>query len=243
MVDTNYKCVTDVGELASYLKDAKIVGFDYETAPTVAYRNEDKAALDPAKADIVGCSFSVAVGSGIYVPIRHKVGTNIDPMTFFAFLREFLSNPAIIKVAHNLAFESAFSYAQGIIIQEPVYDTIAASQMTLCGNYKFRALKESGLKALAAELLNTPLPTFSDVTDGRHFDELDAQDAETVRYGAADSDFALRLYYLFNDWFDRYLPRHRTIVEMIESPTAVYLRLMKYKGVPIDFELLTHKSR
>ena len=48
------------------------------------------------------------------------------------------------------------------------------------------------------------LPTFSDVTNGRHFDELDAQDAETIRYGCADSDFALRLYHIFNSWFDRF---------------------------------------
>ena len=43
-----------------------------------------------------------------------------------------------------------------------------------------------------------------------------------MQYACADSDFALRLYHLFNDWFDRYLPRHRFLVEQVESPTAVY---------------------
>ena len=74
----------------------------------------------------------------------------------------------------------------------------------------------------------------SAVTDGKHFDELDAQSDETVRYGAADSDFALRLHNLFNNWFDKYLPKHRWIVENIESPTAVYLGIMKHNGAPVD---------
>ena len=82
------------------------------------------------------------------------------------------------------------------------------------------------------------MPTFSEVTNGRHFDELDAQDSETVRYGCADSDFALRLYHIFNNWFDRFLPKHRYIAEQIESPTAVYLGIMKHNGVPVDADLM-----
>ena len=61
---------------------------------------------------------------------------------------------------------------------------------------------------------------------------------ETIRYGCADSDFALRLYYIFNNWFDRFLPKHRYLVEQIESPTAVYLGLMKYNGVPVNVDLM-----
>lgn len=49
-----------------------------------------------------------------------------------------------------------------------------------------------------------------------------------------DSDFALRLYHKFNDWFDRYLPKHRYIVEEIESLTAVYLGIMKTNGIPVN---------
>lgn len=110
--------------------------------------------------------------------------------------------------------------------------------MTLKSNYAFRKLADSGLKKLAEELCHERLPTFSDVTNGRHFDELDAQDAETIRYGCADSDFALRLYHIFNNWFDRFLPKHRYLVEEIESPAAVYLGLMKYNGVPVDVDLM-----
>lgn len=241
-MNANYKCITSVEGIREYIGDAKIVAFDYETAPDEAYRNEDKAALDAHKAHIVGCSFSVSEGSGIYVPVAHKVGNNIEPTAFDKFLREFLSNTAIVKIAHNLAFESQMSYARDIVIMPPVYDTIAASQMSLKSSTEFRKLTDSGLKKLAAELCSEPLPSFTDVTDGRHFDELDAQDAETVRYGAADSDYSLRLYHIFNKWFDRFLPKHRTIVEEIESPTAVYLGIMKYNGVPINYPLMLQRK-
>lgn len=237
-----YKCITFVEGIRDYIGDAKIIAFDYETAPDEAYRNEEKAALDAHKAHIVGCSFSVTEGTGIYVPVAHKVGKNIELTSFDKFLREFLANTAVVKIAHNLAFESQMSYARGIVIMPPVYDTIAASQMSLKSCTEFRKLTDSGLKKLAAELCGEPLPSFTDVTDGRHFDELDAQDAETVRYGAADSDYSLRLYNIFNKWFDRFLPKHRTIVEDIESPTAVYLGIMKYNGVPINYPLMLQRK-
>lgn len=241
-MNTDYKCVTTVDGINDYIGGSRIVAFDFETAPDDPYREEDKAALDPARAHIVGCSFSVKEGTGIYVPIAHRIGNNIDKDAFFAFLTAFLMNTTAIKIAHNIAFESSMAYARGIVIQAPVYDTICASQMSLKSIYEFRKLNESGLKRLAEELFGEPLPSFSSVTDGKHFDELDAQDEETVRYGSADSDFALRLYHKFNDWFDRYLPKHRYIVEEIESPTAVYLGIMKANGIPVNLPLMQERK-
>ncbi|MBR4857696.1 MAG: bifunctional 3'-5' exonuclease/DNA polymerase [Clostridia bacterium] len=241
-MNDKYKCITTVDEIRAYIGNAKVVAFDYETAPDEVYRQEEKAALDAHKSHIVGCSFSVEEHTGIYVPVSHKEGVNIEYTAFFTFLRDFLMNPNIVKVAHNIAFESQVSYALGIVILPPVYDTIVAAQMTLKSNFEFRGLHDSGLKKLAAELCGEPLPSFTDVTDGRHFDELNAQDFETVRYGAADSDFSLRLYFLFNNWLEKYLPKHKNIVESIESPTAVYLGIMKYNGVPIDYPLMLSRK-
>lgn len=241
-MNTEYKCVTTVDGIHDYIGGSHIVAFDFETAPDDPYREEDKAALDPARAHIVGCSFSVKEGTGVYVPVAHRIGTNIDGDAFFAFLTAFLMDKTLIKIVHNIAFESSMAYARGIVIQAPVYDTICASQMSLKSIYEFRKLNESGLKRLAEELFGEPLPSFSSVTDGKHFDELDAQDEETVRYGSADSDFALRLYHKFNDWFDRYLSKHRYIVEEIESPTAVYLGIMKTNGIPVNLPLMQERK-
>ena len=151
-------------------------------------------------------------------------------------------NPDVVKIAHNLAFEAKFLYALGIVVQPPCYDTMAAAQMTLKSASEFRVLSDCGLKTLVPQLLGVDLPSFEAVTAGRHFDELDPQDAETIRYACADSDFALRLYRLFNRWFDRFLPRHRAIVEALESPTAVYCGLMAYNGVRMDRAAMEEKQ-
>lgn len=241
----NYQCVDTLSEIQRYLADAKVVAFDFETAPLDAYRDEDRAALDAHKADIVGVSFSVAEGSAIYVPLHHRIGQNADHAEhLLAALTDALwANPNVIKVAHNLAFEAMFLYAKGIVPQAPVYDTIAAAQLTLKNSTEFHKLSDSGLKKLAPTLCGAELPDFETVTGGRHFDELDAQDAETIRYACADSDYALRLYHTFNQWFDRYLPKHRKIVEDIESPTAVYCGLMKYNGIPMDKAIMLQKQQ
>lgn len=238
-----YKCVSNVEEIKTYMGGSRVVAFDFETAPNANYRDEDKAALDPAKAHIVGCSFSVNEGTGIYVPIKHRTGKNIDEEEFVHFLRGFLTNREITKVAHNIAFESAMAYTRlGVTIQAPVYDTICAAQMTLKNDYEFRGLGDSGLKKLACDICGEKLPTFEDTTNGRHFDELDADGDETVRYGAADSDFTLRLYHEFNRWFDVYLPKHRYIVEHIESPAAVYIGVMRANGLPVNTKLMESKK-
>lgn len=239
----NYRCETNLQEIEKYLRGAGVVAFDFETAPLPAYRDDNKAALDAHRSHIVGVSLSVAEGSAVYVPLRHLRGSNADPEQIIPFLRGALwMNPAVVKIAHNLSFEAMFLYALGVVVQPPCYDTIAAAQMTLKTTFEFRALSDSGLKKLVPELLGDELPTFEDVTEGWFFDELASDDPDTVRYACADSDYALRLYRRFNEWFDAYLPRHRWIVENIESPTAVYCGLMKYNGLLMDETAMIRKQ-
>ena len=232
----SYTCALSLKKIKDYLAEAAVVGFDFETSPIEEYRSEERAALDAHKAAITGVSLSVSEDSGIYIPLRHRAGRNIQrPEAVMDYLRQAVfENATVIKVAHNLAFESMFLYALGVIVQPPCYDTIAAAQLTLKNSTAFRGLSDSGLKTLVPQLFHVELPDFETVTAGRFFDELDPQDKETVRYACADSDYALRLYHLFNGWFDQYLPRHRRIVEQIESPTAVYCGLMRYNGLLMD---------
>lgn len=240
----DYRCVTTLKEIQEYLGDAGLIAFDFETAPLDEHRHDEKAGLDAHKAVIVGVSLSVSEGTGVYVPLRHRTGRNADSLDkIMRWLAEAVfTNSAIIKAAHNLSFEAMFLYALGIIVQPPCYDTIAAAQMTLKSNTEFRSLGDSGLKTLVPELFGVELPSFEAVTAGRFFDELDPQDTETIRYACADSDYTLRLYHLFNNWFDKFLPKHRYVVEELESPTAIYVGLMKYNGLLVDKKLMLSKQ-
>lgn len=241
---TNYRSEIKLSRIAALLRGKSPVAFDFETAPDAAYRDEPKAALDAHKAHIVGISFSAAEGDAFYVPLAHKEGCNAENQEqLWAFLKkEFFESTAIIKIAHNLTFEAMFLYARGIVVQMPCYDTIAAAQLTQKSQWEFRHLHDSGLKTLATGLFGAEMPSFSAVTDGRHFDEMNPQEYETIRYACADSDYTLRLYHKFNTWFDRFLPQHRVITEQIESPTAVYCGIMKYNGIPVDQAIMQQKK-
>ena len=242
MNENNYRLVTTVQGIQEYLGDHDTFAFDFETSPLDAFRDDPKASLDPARCRIVGCSLSVAEGTGIYVPIAHRAGPNINADAFFKLLKKLLTSSRL-KIAHNIAFESQMAYHLGIVIQPPVFDTICAAQLSLKSAYEFRSLSDSGLKKLAAELCGEPLPSFADVTGGKHFDELPSDDPETIRYGAADSDYSLRLHRIFTGWFDQYLPRHRYLTEEIESPTAVYLGIMHHNGIPVDLPLMMQRKQ
>ena len=235
----NYKLARNRQEILDYLEGAKVVGFDFETAPNEEYRNDPMAAIDPHKAHIVGVSFSREEGTGIYAPMAHKdTNRNLD-MT--DILRDF-AECSMIKVAHNLSFEAMFLYKHNILIKQPVYDTMLAAMMTLKTKTEFRILSDCGLKTLVPQLLHVELPKFSEVTQGKSFDELDPEDYETIRYACADADYALQLYNLINNWVDKYLPMHRKIIENIESPTAVFVGLMQYNGVSVDKALMYQKQ-
>lgn len=257
----SYRPALNSQEIKEYIGDFRVLALDIETSPFEKYRNDDKASLDAHKSGITGISFSVEKGTGIYVPFNHKVGRNADFVGTLDWIKtNILLNENMTVVIHNAAFETMFFYALGFVPKCKVYDTLSAAQMTLKTHTEFRKLNDCGLKKLVPELLKVELPTFSEVVSQAKsvnkgndiacgsgagsacFDELDSEDFETIRYACADSDYALRLYHLFNNWFDKNLPKHRYIVENIESPTAVYVGLMKYNGIPLDVKLMQAKG-
>ena len=239
----SYKLTLNIQDIKEYIGTYKLLALDIETSPLPLFRDDEKASLDAHKSSITGISFSVEENTGIYVPFNHKVGRNADFVETFNWIKNnILLNENLSVVIHNAAFESMFFYALGFIPKCKIYDTLSAAQMTLKTHTEFRKLSDCGLKKLVPELLKVELPTFESVTEGRFFSDLDSEDFETIRYACADSDYALRLYYVFNNWFDENLPNHRFIVENIESPTSVYVGIMKYNGIPLDVELMKLKG-
>ena len=240
----SYNLIYTPNELREYIEGVGVIAFDFETAPDDEWRDEPKAALDAHKAHIVGISLSVSEGSAVYLPIAHKVGKNVqsrDALIQYLTTAVF-ENHDVVKVAHNLSFEAMFLYALGIVVCEPCYDTIAAAQLTLKSKFEFRGLSDSGLKLLSTSLFGANMPDFNTVTAGRHFDEMNPAEQETLRYACADSDYTLRLYHKFNGWFKKNLPQHQDIVERVESPTAVYVGMMKYNGVPMDTDAMVARQ-
>ena len=97
----DYKAIFTIEELKNHLSGATLVAFDFETAPDEKYRKEEKAALDAHKCHIVGISFSVAEGTGVYLPLTHRIGRNAEkPNEIWNWLTtEFFHNTAAQKEA------------------------------------------------------------------------------------------------------------------------------------------------
>lgn len=244
MSSNNYVCVFTIEDIKAKLKGCKLIAFDIECSPTEEYRQDQFASLDPHKATITGISFSFSHGAGFYIPLAHKVGKNVDnPSLIIQWLKHnIFENDKIMKIAHNIAYEASFLYKYNISIRGPVYDTICASQLTLKSKWEFRKLSDSGLKTLVPEVFGVDMATFQQVTQGKHFDELNPSHEETVRYACADSDFTLRLYNRIQQWFNDYLPKHKIICANIESPVAVYTGIMKHNGINVDKQLMVSKQ-
>ena len=240
---TNYKIITAIEDLKAYLEDHSKIAFTFKTAPHYQFRKEAGADVDPVKSYIVGCSFSVSEESGVYVPLAHRLGTNMDTEEFFTFLKEFLTNKNLVKISHNIAFQAALAYGKGILIQPPVYDIGAASQLTLKKENEFRSLEESDLKILSEEILEEDVSSLLKITGKRFLDQMNADDPGVVSHCAAEACFIIRLYQKFNNWFGEYLPKHRDIVETLESPVAVYLGIMKYNGLPVNVSMMKHYKK
>ena len=94
----------------------------------------------------------------MYLPIAHRVGQNAERLTeIWAWLKDFFASASVTKIVHNLAFESQFLYAQGIVVQEPCYDTIAVAQLVYKNEKEFRTLGDFGLKTLVPEYFHEQL--------------------------------------------------------------------------------------
>jgi len=251
----HYQCVTNISDLEKYFiefwnRKKKIVAFDFECSPYEDFCNEKNAALNPYKSDISGISLSHTPNTGIYIPLTHKKGINIQTLSdnriyeILACLDACIfNNDNILKVAHNISYEAMYLYKHGFIPVAPVFDTMAAAQLTQKNNVEFRNLKDSGLKTLVKELLGVDLPQYEDATKGQCFDVLNPQDKEVIQYACADSDYSLQLYFYLKSWFKTKLPKHYYIATAIESPVAIYTGIMQYNGLKVNRKLMESKQQ
>ncbi|HEY5537893.1 MAG TPA: bifunctional 3'-5' exonuclease/DNA polymerase, partial [Acetobacterium sp.] len=226
-----YTMTTDLKALEVYLGSATIIAFDFETVPHEQWKGTGDAALDPHKAHIVGISLSVLEGTGIYIPLCHENSVNAESKFIFNFLKNrVFENPKVLKIAHNLCFEAKFLMNQGIVLALPVYDTMAAAQMTLKDDNHFRRLGDAGLKTLASEIFKISLPGFNETVGEKSFGDLDPNDQKTIDYACADADMALRLYHALNRWFEKNIPSHEGLIRTLESPVALFVAMMEKRG-------------
>ena len=218
-----------------------VVAFDTETD-----------SLTACTAKLVGVSLAIEPGKACYIPVGH-----VDPDTApddggFSFgggavplqlsldvvvghLRVVLQDSAVLKIAHNLKYDSQVLGQHGLEIA-PFDDTMLLSYVLAAG------LHGHGLDELAQLHFQHKMISFDEVTGtGKKritFDRVPLDKA--VAYAAEDADYALRLWLVLKPQIAQ--QQVARVYERMERPLVPVVAAMETRGIRIDPEILRKQS-
>jgi len=248
--ETDYRLITEIGALESWVAEARRQGYlavDTETS-----------SLNAAAAEMVGVSMALAPGRACYVPLRHggavvgadgQGGLALDAevavpeqISFDAaigVLKPLFEDPAVLKIGHNLKYDSHVLMRphNGGIRLAPVDDT-------MCLSYVLDAGRVGGhsMDFLAGHWLDHSTIKYEDVCGKGAkqvpFGSLPPEAA--LDYAAEDADITLRLWQMLR-------PRLATegltsVYERLERPLIPVLADMENAGITVDPSILARMS-
>ena len=221
-----YELVQDRASLERRVAEAAragVVAVDTETT-----------SVDEMSARLVGVSMSTAPGDGCYVPLDHRAPDALSdtpaqiPLDEArALLAPMLADPAVLKVGHNIKYDSVVLARAGMPVA-PVDDTMLLSHCLEGGKH------DQKLDTLARLFLNRATIPYKEVAgSGKNQVTFDLVPLERARdYAAEDADVALRLWRALKP---RLAPERATrIYETIERPLIPVVAEMEQAGVKVD---------
>ncbi|HXI88176.1 MAG TPA: DNA polymerase I [Parvularculaceae bacterium] len=232
-----YKTIFEPKELQDWARRASergLIAVDTETD-----------GLDAMQANLVGVSLALRPGEACYIPLGHggkglafddeDVSRQMPLETAIKTLKPMLEDPSILKIGHNLKFDSLLLSRYGVEIA-PFDDTMLLSYALDCGR------GGNGMDELAKRHLDHDTIKFSDVAGSgknqKTFDEVEIKKAS--EYAAEDADITLRLFEVLK-------PRlaaegKATVYETLERPLMPVIVAMEREGVKIDPQALSRLS-
>ncbi len=219
-----YRLVLDEAGLEALLKEleaAECFAVDTETT-----------SKEPMRAELVGLSFSVRPGHGVYVPVAHRyegAPVQLDRALVLDRLRPILEDPQRTKVAQNAKYDLLVLRRHGVGMQGIRGDPLLFDYLLDPGK-----ATGHGLDALALERLGHRTITFKEVAgrgkDQKTFDAVPLEVA--LPYAAEDADLTLQLAALLE-------PEVReaglyALFETVELPLVEVLVAMEEAGIRVD---------
>ncbi|HJR81093.1 MAG TPA: DNA polymerase I [Anaerolineales bacterium] len=213
IVDTNEK----LNELVKALNKAEVISFDTETTST-----------EEMKAEIVGISLAVKEGQGYYIPIGHRVGTNLPLEQVLPALKGPLTNPKIGKIAHNAKYDYIVLARHGLRITPLTFDTMLAEFII------DPASRNLGLKNLAFTKLGEEMTRIEELIGKGKKQVTMAEVAieSAAPYAVADAEIPLRLMPLQIEELKRV--HGEKLLYEIDLPLTPVLADMEMKGIALD---------
>ncbi len=231
--ETHYRTILHPAELEAWiarLERAELMALDTETT-----------ALDPMQAELVGLSFAVEEGEGVYIPLAHAypdAPAQLDRDTTLQRLKPLLEATQPAKLGQNLKYDLHVLANHGIQLGGIVHDTLLESYVLDAGQNRH------DLDTLAMRHLGHSNIRYEDVA-GKSAKQVPfaAVDVDTAtRYAAEDADIALRLHHLLWPKLSN-LPSVQRVYSEIEMPLLPVLARMERQGVLVDVALLKQVSQ
>ena len=243
----NYKLITNIVEFENFLENClkrDVIAIDCETD-----------SLNPKSTNLIGISIAYKEGEACYVPLRHGLNIkNEDLLTFdeslnfphqiefdlaISKLKSILEDDSIMKVGHNIKFDSLVLKQEknGSIEMSPLTDT-------MCMSYVLNLGKNSSHKLDNLALIEFEYNTikFEDVcgkgVKQKTFDQINPINA--YEYAAEDADVTLALYNLYLPRL--YQERKLTIYEKLERSLIKVLINIENRGILVNPNTLNNIS-
>ncbi len=229
--------VKEIGLPATYQLDVKVVDTPGKLADLKTVLGSSRCialdtetnALDPLKADLVGISLAVKEGEGYYIPVGHKGQTpQLALDHVIQALTPALTDPAIIKVGHNIKYDALMLGNHGLDVTPLSFDTMIAGWLIDPASHNL------GLKDMADSLLGISMTHIEELIGrGKKQVSMDQVSISSAApYAAADAEVTLRLMTVLKEKLENF--QCTKIFEEIEMPLVPVLLDMERLGITLD---------
>ncbi|MDF1643671.1 MAG: DNA polymerase I [Pseudomonadales bacterium] len=211
------------------LQKAELIAVDTETT-----------SLDYMMAEIVGLSFSIQAGEGVYIPVAHDyIGApeQLDRDWVLAQLKPLLEDPNKTKVGQNLKYDKSVLANYDISLEGIVRDTMLESYMLDSTSGR------RDMDSLALRHLDRTTIHYEDVAGkgAKHIGFSQVPLEQAGPYAAEDADVTLALDDVI--WSQlKELDGPKKVFETIEMPLLSVLSRIERNGALIDSDLLATQS-
>ena len=231
-----YETVTSEEALDRWIAEATAQGY-------VALDTETDF-LDCVVARLAGISLATAPGRACYIPVGHSgvdmfaaAPEQLPLNVVIEKLRPLLTDPAVLKIGHNLKYDLTMLHKHGIAVA-PIDDTMLMSFDLDAG----RGLGGHGLDELAKSNFEHECISFKSlVGSGKNqitFDKVPLPQA--TEYAAEDADIVLRLWQRLKS---RVTAEQVTrVYELVDKPLVPVIAGMERRGVKVDRDYLAQLS-
>ncbi|OQY48536.1 MAG: DNA polymerase I [Desulfobacteraceae bacterium 4572_87] len=225
-------------ELCQNMRDVKILADRIRTAGLLAIDTET-TGTDPMQAGLVGISFCLKEGKGVYLPLAHHylgVPEQVPWREARAVLKEVLEDETILKVGQNIKYDACIFKRHGVTLKGISFDTMIASYVMDPG------LRQHNLDALARRYLNHKMIAYQDVVgkgkNARTFAAVSLEKA--CEYACEDADITLRLKRILAEKIRD--EQNEALFKDLEMKLLPVLLDMEMTGIKIDTTLFNAMS-